>query len=237
MTVVNCIQGSPEWLQERCGRVTASELKRALKMLKSGADSQERKDYRAELIGEILSGLAADHYVSKDMERGTELEPLARAAYGIRYDVDADQVGLMVHDAMEFFSASPDGLVGSKGGIEIKVPRISTHIKWIRDGVIPEEHIDQVDGNLACSGREWWDFVSYCDLLSERYQLFVVRRYRDDKRIAEVEDGVRQFWQSVQNEISILQEKMPALEQPAPADFGELGLTDEDLKYITEEKI
>ena len=152
-----------------------------------------RKDYRMELLCERLTGRAQDHYVSREMDWGTEQEPFARAAYEVAFDTMVDEVGLVLHPNMDFSGASPDGLVGSDGGIEIKAPKTSTHLNWRLAGIVSEEHQDQMMWCMACCEREWWDFVSFDPRLPQGLRFFVARLERDEKRIAEMEYAVMEF--------------------------------------------
>jgi exodeoxyribonuclease (lambda-induced) len=194
MRVVSCEQGSPAWLEHRCGKITASRVGDAIAVLKrKEGESAARAKYRLELITERLTGLATDHYVSSDMERGTELEPYARASYEVDREVMVDRVGLVLHPKWDYASASPDGLVGNDGGIEIKCGRITTHVEWMQAGVVPEEHRPQMYWNMLCCEREWWDFVSY----HPRFKPWVVRLQRDEEIIKRMEDEVFKFNEEV----------------------------------------
>ena len=229
MNIVHCIQGSPEWLAERCGKVTASRMNDVMAYLKRGGETAARMAYKVELVSEQLTGMAAQHYVSAEMLWGTENEPLARAAYEMRSGNDVDQVGLVLHPSIEQAAASPDGLVGLSGILECKCPTTKTHLGWILAGEVPEEHRDQMHWQMACTGAEWGDFVSFDPRLPSRYQLFIKRLPRDEGRIAELEDGVRLFLHEVDDLIEALNQKMPELPPPAPAEMDENGLTDDDI--------
>lgn len=200
MRVVECQQGSPEWLAARCGNITASRLgdletflTRASKNGKPGDAGADRIRYSLELLAERLSGRAEEHYVSKDMENGELWEDDARTAYELERGVMVEQVGFVLHPTLDFFGASPDGLVEDDGGIEIKCPRTTTHLRWLLAGVLPKEHEPQVMANIACCERQWFDFVSYCKFMPPGLQLFIVRVPRDEQRIAEIERGVTAF--------------------------------------------
>jgi predicted phage-related endonuclease len=152
-----------------------------------------RRDYRMELICERLTNRAAEHYVSRDMDFGTDNEPYARAAYEVMAETMVDEVGLALHPTMDFSGASADGLVGDSGAIEIKCPRTATHLEWRLAGVVPEEHQFQMHWVMACCERLWVDFVSFDPRLPEGLRFFVKRLERDDKIIAEMEWEVMQF--------------------------------------------
>lgn len=191
--LVECQQRDTQWTLLRHGKVTASRMADVLAVLKNGGESAARRNYKIGLLAERLTGLSADSYVSPEMAWGIEQEPFARAAYEVRTGVMVDEVGFFIHPKILGFGASPDGLVGADGLVEIKCPKTSTHLAYLLDGVVPEEHKPQMLGQMACAERRWCDFVSYDPRLPEHLQLFVVRFERDDKRIAEIEAAVVTF--------------------------------------------
>lgn len=246
MKIVDCIQGDGVWLAARSGRITASEVADAVSVLKVrrgdkqvGDSSGTRDAYKASLVAEILSGRASETYVSDWMKRGNYQEPFARAFYENRFDVMVDTVGFVIHDTIDRSGSSPDGLIGDNGGLEIKVPKIENHFKYMFAGILPPEYEPQVQFNMACTGRQWWDFVSYSpkeDGLPDRYRLFHKRVYRDDKRIADLEDGVLKCLAEVDDMIARLEELnpyiAPAPQEDPPDEFAGCLLTDEEIGYI-----
>jgi hypothetical protein len=195
--IYTCEQGSPEWVALRCGKATASRLSDIMSKRKDGSEAAGRKNYRAELVCERLTGRPCDQYVTDDMRRGTELEPVARAEYEIREDVMVEVVGFVEHATIPMFGASPDGLIGDRGGLEIKVPKVATHIEWLLGNDIPPEHRGQLVANLSCTEREWWDFVSYCPDLPPNLQFFKRRMIADGFAIEMAESEVRKFLSEV----------------------------------------
>ena len=193
--LVDCLQRSPQWYEARRGLVTASRCCDVLAVLKRGGEAAPRYNYRMELACEILTGRSLNRYVSGYMEWGVEQEPFARAAYEIKRDVMVETCGFYVHSTVERFGASPDGLVGSDGMIQIKCPNTNTHLAWMLEGVIPTDHAAQMLGDLACSGRQWCDFVSFDPRLPEHLQLFIRRMERKDfeAKIAQLESEVIHF--------------------------------------------
>ena len=190
--ILDCEQGSPEWLQLRCGRVTASRMSDVLAEIKKG-EAAARRNYRAELVSEILTNIPVEEYVSREMQWGKEMEPFARAAYELQTGATVDPAGFAVHSQIPRFGASPDGLVDADGLLEIKCPNTSTHLECLLTGGIPPEHYPQMRAELACTGRQWVDFVSFDPRLPRHLQLFVKRFHRDEKRIAEMEAKVLEF--------------------------------------------
>jgi putative phage-type endonuclease len=197
-------QGTAEWKQQRAGWVTGSRMCDVMATLKSGGEAASRRNYRAEIVAEILTGVPTDQYVSKEMQWGTDNEPFARASYEIQREVEVVQVGFAMHDVIERLGASPDGLVGEDGLVEFKCPNTSQHIAYRLSGSIPGEYQLQMLTEMACTGRQWCDFVSFDPRLPERMQLSVKRFLRDDARIAIIEAQVQKFLDEVDQEIAAL---------------------------------
>jgi len=191
--IFQCEHGSAEWLRARCGIVTASRCGDMLAVTKKGTEAAGRRNYRAELLAEIMTGRAAQHYVTREMEWGIEQEQYARAAYEVKADVMVETCGFVLHGSVDRFGCSPDGLVCDQGLVQIKCPNTSTHLDWMREGVIPLEHGPQMLAEMACTGRQWNDFVSFDPRLPPHLQLFVRRYYREDPLIAALESEVKKF--------------------------------------------
>jgi putative phage-type endonuclease len=199
-------QGSPEWFAARCGKVTASRVVDVLATIKTG-ESASRKNYRADLVVERLTGNKTEGFSSPAMAWGVETEPQARAAYEARTGNFVDQIAFVDHPTIPNFGCSPDGLVGEDGLIEIKCPNTSTHIDYIEDDQPPKKYIGQMMAQMACTGRKWCDFVSFDPKLPDGLQLFVVRLYRDDKYILVMEDAVSMFLKEVDEKVEFLNAK------------------------------
>jgi len=198
MPTIDVEQRSPEWLKMRCGAVTGSRVGDVITKLKKGGYSSSRQTYLMELVCERLSGLHADHYVSPAMEFGMENESCARAEYELQCEVDVKQIGLAMHDKINYFMASPDGLVGEDGCIEIKVPNSMTHLNWLICGEVPPEHVPQMKAVMCCANRQWCDFVSFDPRMPKDLRLFVRRLYRDGPMILEMEQEVEKFLAEVE---------------------------------------
>lgn len=198
-------QRSEEWFTERLGCVTSSTIADACSKGAKGAEASGRRNLRAKLVCEILSGKrAADEYVSWDMKRGEELEPDAVTEYELRQDLPPETVGFVPHPTIARAGASPDRLVGDDGILEIKCPRSANHLDYIVKGVPPTEHRKQMLWEMACTGRQWVDFMSYDPLCPPHLQVFIVRFQRDNVLIAALEDEVRQFNKEVDELIAHL---------------------------------
>lgn len=197
------IQGTDDWHRVRLGRVTASRVADVVARTKSGWGAS-RANYMAELIAERLTGVPASSYTNAAMQWGTEREPDARAAYAEQTFDAIEQVGFVIHPFIEMSGASPDGLVGTDGLLEIKCPQTSTHIDTLLSGKVPEKYVTQMTWQMACTNREWCDFLSYDPRLPENMRLFVKRLERDDKRISELEEQVQEFLAELDAKVTAL---------------------------------
>ena len=198
-------QGSPEWFAQRLGKVTASRVADVIAKTKTGYSSS-RDNYMAQLICERMTGTVSESFTNAAMQWGTETEPLARAAYEAFADVLVDEVAMIQHQTIEDAGASPDGLVGDDGQIEIKCPNTATHIDTLLSQKAPAKYVTQMQWQMACTTRKWCDFVSFDPRLPKELQLFVLRVERDDEYIAELEKEVRKFLQELEDKITKLNE-------------------------------
>ena len=197
------IQGSPEWFAARVGRVTASRVADVIARTKTGWGAS-RANYMAELIAERLTGETAASFTNAAMQWGTEKEPDARAAYEFRADKDVTEIGFVPHPTITMAGASPDGLVGDDGQIEIKCPNTATHIDTLIDRDIAGKYVTQMQWQMACTGRAWCDFVSYDPRLPESMRVWVQRVPRDDVMIAALEKDVIAFLAEVDAKVAQL---------------------------------
>lgn len=199
-------QGSKEWLQARAGRVTASRVADIVAKTKSGP-AASRANYMAQLICERLTGSPVEGFKSAAMQWGTDMEPLARAAYEDRHGVLVVETGFVPHPTLAMAGASPDGLVGEDGLVEIKCPETATHLDTLLSGSVPGRYEIQMLWQMACTGRAWCDFVSFDPRLPVNMQLFVARVARDEKRLAEISKEVEAFLGELDLKIQKLTEK------------------------------
>ena len=200
-------QKSIEWLMERCGKVTASRFGAVLAKLKNGTPAKPRQDYLWEVVIERLTGHPTVHYVSAAMERGTEMEPLARMAYEAATGRMVAETGFHSHPEIEGVGGSPDGLIDDDGGIEIKCPFNSAiHLQTWLNGM-PDEHMPQIQGCMWITGRKWWDFVSYDDRMPERQSLYVQRILRDTSYAICLEAEIRIFLKEVDELLGRIKER------------------------------
>ena len=186
------VQGSTEWHALRIGKVTASRVADVIARTKSGWGAS-RANYMAELIAERLTGEPAEKFTNAAMAWGTEKEPDTRAAYEFFRDAQVAEVGFIEHPSILMAGASPDGLVGDAGLVEIKCPNTATHLDTLLTQAIPARYVTQMTWQMACAGRAWCDFVSFDPRLPETMSLFVKRVERDDSLIASLEKDVSDF--------------------------------------------
>ena len=185
-------QRTDEWIAARCGKVTASRVADVMATTKSGP-SAARKNYMMELLCQRLTGNVEQGFNSAAMQRGTDLEPIARSAYEVDSGVMVIEVGLVDHPSIEWFGASPDGMVNEDGLVEIKCPNTATHIEFLRTGKPDGRYVWQMMAQMACTGRKWCDFVSFDDRLPEHLQYRNVRVERCEKTIEKMETEIRSF--------------------------------------------
>ena len=198
-------QGSPEWFAQRLGKVTASRVADVIAKTKTGY-STSRENYMAQLVCERMTGVVAESYTNSAMQWGTETEPLARAAYEAHADVLVDEVAMITHPTIEQAGASPDGLVGDDGQLEIKCPNTATHIDTLLSQAVPGKYNTQMQWQMACTGRQWCDFVSFDPRMTDGLQLFVKRVPRDNAYIQMLEEEVKKFLTELDGKIMKLNE-------------------------------
>jgi putative phage-type endonuclease len=196
-------QGTTEWFAARCGKVTASRVADIIAKTKSGP-SASRENYLAQIVCERMTGKPAESYSNAAMAWGTEQETYARAAYELAKDVLVQEVGFVVHPLIEDAGASPDGLVGDFGLVEIKCPNTATHIQTLLDQKVPEKYNTQMQWQMASTMRQWCDFVSFDPRMAEGLQIFIKRVEFDPIYVAQLEKEVINFLMDVEDKITQL---------------------------------
>jgi putative phage-type endonuclease len=182
-------QRTEEWFAQRLGNVTASCV---YQVMTKGAGAT-RKNYMMKLLCERLTGRQEEGFTSAAMMRGTELEPVARSAYEIDKSIMTMETGFVLHPEIQGFGASPDGLVGDDGLLEIKAPNTATHIDFLQCGDIDKKYMWQMQAQMACTGRKWCDFVSFDDRLPEPLQYKCVRVGFDEVAQNEMLKEIKKF--------------------------------------------
>jgi len=196
-------QRTEEWFQARLGKVTASRVADVLAKIKSG-ESASRRNYKIQLVSERLTGEKQETYINQAMQDGIDREFYARERYVQQFG-EVEEVGFVKHPTLEA-GASPDGMVGDDGIIEIKCPMGSTHTETLMTQDVPSRYIPQIQFQLLVTGRKWCDFVSYNPMFPEHLQVFVKRVEADPVYQKELESEVKQFLSEVDNVINKLKE-------------------------------
>ena len=182
-------QGSEAWFEARRGIVTASTVGKLLTSTGKVASNETSRTLTDTLITERITGRVEPVFPTRDMERGTVLEPFARNLYAEHY-APVTEIGFARLDEDHYtLGASPDGLVDSDGGIEVKCPRPRTHLATLRTEKVPAQYTAQIQGCMHVLDRDWWDFISYAPGLP----LFVKRVYRDEKWSEAIREACENF--------------------------------------------
>jgi len=196
-------QRTEKWFKDRLGKATSSCFADVMAVLKSGGEAATRRNYRAQLVVERLTGVVQEMYQNGAMQWGTDTEPLAAVAYSMATGQDVEETEFVAHKTLQA-GASPDRLVGKDGLVEIKCPNTATHIDTLKAGKAPSQYITQMQGQMWITGRLWCDFVSFDPRMPEGSQLFISRVMRDDEFIKKLEAGVIQFLKEVDEEVKFV---------------------------------
>ena len=199
-------QRTEEWFAARLGKVTASRVADLMAKTKSGP-SASRANYMADLIVERLTGTREEGFTSAAMQWGTDTEPQARAAYEFLTDATVVEEGFCLRSTIPDFGASPDGLIGDVGLLEIKCPNTASHIQTLLTGEVPGKYETQMQAQMACTGRAWCDYVSFDPRMPGEMQLFVKRVHRDDALIAKMEAEVVEFLAELSQTLDALRDR------------------------------
>jgi predicted phage-related endonuclease len=196
------LQRTDEWYQQRLGKATASRFNDVMTVIRSG-EAAARRNYRAELVAERLTGTSMDNYVSKEMQWGIDTEPLARLRYTLDTGNLIEECGFYAHAKLEA-GASPDGLLEDNGLVEIKCPNTATHIESLKTQAVPRMYLPQIQGQLWITGRKYADYISFDPRLPENAALFISRVERDEPYIKQLEGAVIEFLAEVDKEVEFV---------------------------------
>lgn len=205
MKIIDCEQRTPEWFAARAGILTGSRAADMLAKIKTG-EAAARRDLRTQLALEIVTGrtLDGDGFVSKEMQRGIDLEPAALAMYEALSGNVVRKTGFILHDELAI-GCSLDGDVGGfKGILELKCPKPATHLAYLKAGTMPTEYLPQVTHNLWTTGADWCDFVSFDDRFPDDLQMFLVRVYAKDLDLTAHAKTAQAFLGEVQAEVAVI---------------------------------
>jgi putative phage-type endonuclease len=193
-------QRTDEWFAQRLGKVTASRVGDVIAKTKTG-QAASRDNYATQLILERLTNNKEEFFKSSAMQWGIDIEPMARQAYELKRNVFVDEVGFIDHPTIDMSGASPDGFVDKTGLVEIKCPESKTHMEYLMNGKPPGKYIPQMMWQMACTGREWCDFVSFDPRFPENLQILVVKVEYDPKYVKMLELEITQFLDEVSKKV------------------------------------
>lgn len=194
--MIEQLQRTEKWFADRLGYATSSNFNKVLAQGRGGQEATTRRKYRAELVRQRLTGVYESRYKGEEMDWGADTEDLAKLTYERFTGRTIDDCEFIKHSKLKA-GASPDGLVGKDGLVEIKCPDTSTHQETIKLGAVPTEYIKQIQGQLWITGRKWCDFISFDPEMPGQSQLFVKRVWRDEKLIGLIEFQVTKFLKEV----------------------------------------
>jgi putative phage-type endonuclease len=186
-------QGTQEWFEARLGKVTASKISDVMAKGRGDAPSATAATYMSQLVCERLTGKPTETFTSAAMEHGNETEAQARAMYSLEKMLSVEEVGSVDHPTLKMASASPDGLVGDDGLVEIKCPQPKKHIANLMGGKIDRAYMLQMQWQMECTGRVWCDFVSFNPDFPAHMQIHIQRVERDDETLDEIRGAVFDF--------------------------------------------
>jgi len=189
-------QGTDAWLQSRVGLITGSRVYDVIK----GSRLAGWKNYKAQLLVERLTGQPTESFTSKPMQWGTDTEPLARLRYQLITRSAVEETGF-IKDAERDFGASPDGLVGKDGLVEIKCPNTAQAFETLKTGKIPPQYIAQMQAQMYVTERQWCDYCSFDPRLPAHASIYIKRVERDDDYIAEMLLAVDTFIEELESDI------------------------------------
>jgi len=198
-------QRTDEWFKARLGKVTASKVSDVLAKIKSG-EAAVRRNYKMQLATERLTNQKTDTYINQAMQDGIDREDTAREIYEIVRDIKVEQVGFIDHPTIKMAGASPDGLLPDNGVLEIKCPIETTHTTNLLERKLPSRYVSQVQWQIACTGAEYANFVSYNPNFEPKLQLMFIEVERNNEYIEMLEEEVSTFLLEVDEVVKTLRE-------------------------------
>ena len=198
--------GTPEWVKERQGLLTASNMAKAMSYLKDGkTESAERRKLKIQILAERLADSAVDHYVSPDMQWGLDMEAAAKKKYVELTGTNIVDGGFVKHPKIEFFGATPDAFIHHDGLLEIKCPTTTTHVSYFLERKIPLPYQQQMLAQLSCTGRKWCDFMSFDPRIpNPKLQSLIIRFQPDRSEIEKIEAAASQFLKEIEEMFDII---------------------------------
>ncbi len=191
-------QGSPQWVRERIGKLTASRMGDVMAVLKNGKPSEARTKYLQQLVAERMTDVASDFYVTAAMQWGIDTEPVAAEHYEwVTGEIVVPGVWVP-HPTIENFGATPDRFVRADGLLEIKCPSTANYLAWRTSGVIPEPYRWQMVAQLCCTRRAWCDFMAFAPRVVRGPAYWIQRFEPSAEEIARCEAAAEEFLQEVE---------------------------------------
>ncbi|QEE11715.1 YqaJ viral recombinase family protein [Bartonella krasnovii] len=197
-------QRTAEWFQARLGKVTASNVYNVLSKTAKGMPTSKYEDYKIKLMTERLTEEISQSYITPAMQWGIDYEEDPLREYAFIYDTEVTRCGFIQHPTIQMAGASPDGLIGEDGLIEIKCPQSSNHLRFFIDGNIKSEYYAQMQFQMACTGRKWCDFMSYNPNFvgkSTGLRMKIKRINRDEEQIEQINQAVEIFLAEIDQEM------------------------------------
>ena len=198
-------QQTLDWLKERIGCLTASRMADAIAYLKNGKEGEARKKLKIDIVAERMTDTMVSRYVTDAMHWGIENEQLAKDRYEEITGRLITPCGFALHDSIPYFGASPDGLIGDDGLIEVKCPTSATFVSWCMGNIVPEMHEPQMLAQLAVTGRKWVDFFAFDPRVKFYDHQYFLRRFEPPKKDIEI---IEQAAKSLLSEVEQLFEQV-----------------------------
>lgn len=187
----NALQDEASWMVARAGKLTASRADKLMAKLRDGRPAASRGELLATLAVERLTGMCISTYQNAAMARGIELEAEARDAYSFHAGVAVAETGFVESQDLPNTGASPDGLIGDDGLLEIKCPaNPEKHVEALRRGAHATEYRWQLQHQMLVTGRSWVEMVSFDPRFPDGLQLAITRVARDEDAIASLREEI-----------------------------------------------
>ena len=198
-------QRTEEWLEERRGKISATHMSDILMK----PDKAGYRNYLMKLALERLTGKSLESwYCNADMQRGIDLEPIARELYEFETGRIVEQLMWVDHPTIPMSGCSPDGSImggdAYEGGVETKCPKPATHADYLLTEEVDRGYRLQMLWQMECQGLQWIDFVSYCPEFPENLQLKVIRFNRDEEEIGKLKTAAVDFNRAVERMVEEL---------------------------------
>jgi putative phage-type endonuclease len=192
--IVETEQRSQDWFDARLGRVTGSKAGAIWNKTAKGLRTAEWKKYQDQLLAELLTGMSADDvFTSYEMQRGIDLEPVARRAAAKMLGLQIRETGFLAHRELMAGSSLDGDINDFAAVVEIKCPRTTTHLQYIEEKGLPEQYMGQLLHNLYVSKADSIYFVSFDDRMPPHLQLCIVKRDAKDLPLEEYERDLLEF--------------------------------------------